>query len=987
MPVATRRSQAAGVSRKVPMRRTRSARNAASDKWEMVAREETDDQDADVDAHAHADLGGADDDLNDALQPLRDMADRVGSEVEAFAEQLDMFIENLRADTSQTYHLVVELVGQFKDIAREAADRLECDHRRERAQQLRTDWSEQNPDVFNGRSQKDALLTSTSLRLGGSISEAKREQVALQRQWQQEADIWDLFNIILNVHHNPQKLSQSRAQNPPASDAVHRYTTEQQIWDRFLLTNHLAHERSLVKTWLEQTAEHQASDMNGIVEELEAKAGRGKGLWHHGWMHTREQIKHEKRMRAWPAPDADPLPQLRSTDKAELLVTSLDPDAATRQDRVLEKPDALFEQAMWIACWEMLRRGKSWEEVSQWCQERHEGWRAIALGKGFDPSQLRSSAALRKIAYSASKSKVSSSYEAAVYGFLGGNIQAMQKVCRSMDDHLHAHYSAALVGQFDQFLAANYPDRARKDPVLDEASEDPERAIYDLLARLRSQPSTKDESVQPMKLIESYVITNDVGSMIHTLGFALSWTDQHSGRQEKMIAHLEPFWENASQNEPEEAIGLNPHTLRIAAHMGILLDILSPQDLQGDEAIAKMNVVVAYIQTLRAAGKRDLIPVYASRLSMGAYVMVMSHVLEDITEPKEQDETLQLLRQYDLDVVFILNEQLGYVLDKLLTKNLKSEKPVNMLKPSDDAKHPGQRISEEFLADEHPEEDSKVLASLKWFDIVEGLWERTFYSLSLALRKALISGRIVLAIKIINTYPYDDIAIRKSYQEIGKSYNPMDDEQAPSAEAAPHHERMRKESRCYYELSLLVQAINALGYWRTQEAEYIEKHPRLTGASPDLKAAKEAVTEAMDPVLNGMLLLVEDSADAGEKTDEKADCTQIRQWYVPELVIAYNTVLHSAGYLISRDNLIDSMDLSVTIADDKNRLSEVCVQAGRMRELVASFASTSKAMLILKAEGKKWTSRKMKGREGKDLGIWEIGSQVAVRPSRTLSLS
>ncbi|EME88274.1 uncharacterized protein MYCFIDRAFT_55271 [Pseudocercospora fijiensis CIRAD86] len=967
----------------------------------MVPREEPDDHDANIEGDIDADtdagsheaprasriFGGANGNLDDAVQPLREMADRVGSEVEAFAERLDMFIESLCTGTSQTYDLVVELVGQFKEIAREAALKLESDYRRERAQQLRKEWNEQNPDVSYSRSQNDALATSTSLKLGGSMSEAKREQVAIQRQWQQEADIWDLFHIILDVHHNPQRSSQFRQQNPSTSDAVHRYTTEKQLWDRFLLTDDLAHERSLVKTWLEQSAEHQASDLNGIVEELEAKAGRGKGLWHHGWMHTREHIKHEKRMRAWPAPDADPLPQLRSTDKAELLVTSLDPDAATRQDRVLEKPDAHFEQAMWIACWEMLRRGKSWEEVSQWCEERHESWRAIALGKGFDQSQLRSSATFRKIAYAASKSKVSNSYEAAVYGLLGGNIHATQKVCRSMDDHLHAHYSAALVRQFDKFLAVNHPNRGRNDPLPDGTLEDQDLAIYDLLARLRSEASTKDESVQPMKIIESYVIANDVGSMIHTLGFALSLTDQQSGRREKMIAHLEPFWENASQNEPEEAIGLNPHTLRIAAHMGILLDILAPQDLQGDEAIAKMNVIVAYIQTLRAAGKRDLIPVYASRLSMGAYVMVMSHVLEDITTPREQDETLKLLRQYNLDVVFILNEQLGYVLDKLLTKNLKAEKPVNMLKPSDDAKHPGQHISEEFLADEHPEEDSKVIASLKWFDIVEGLWERTFYSLSLALRKALISGRIALAIKIINTYPYEDIAVRKSYQEIGKSYNPMDDEQAPSAEAASHHIRMRKESRCYYELSLLVQAIKALGSWRTQEAEYIEKHPRLTGASPDLKAAKEAVTEAMDPVLNGLLLLGDSFADADEKADEKADCAQIRQWYVPELVIAYNTVLHSAGYLISRDNLIDSMDLSVTVADEKNLLSEVCVQAGRMRELVASFASTSKAMLVLKAEGKKWTSRKMKGREGKDLGIWEIGSQVAVRPSRTLSLS
>lgn len=215
----------------------------------------------------------------------------------------------------------------------------------------------------------------------------------------------------------------------------------------------------------------------------------------------------------------------------------------------------------------------------------------------------------------------------------------------------------------------------------------------------------------------------------------------------------------------------------------------------------------------------------------------------------------------------------------------------------------------------------------------------------------------------------------------------MDADQAAFADDTAQLGSLRKQSRTYYELSQLVEAIQCLFIWRTQEAEYLEKHPRLSGASPDLKNAKEAVTDAMEPILTRSLLLGDDYAS----TDEKSDCARIREWYIPELIIAYNTVLHSAGHLISRDNLIDSMDLSVLIADDQNHLSEVFVQARRMREIVASFAATSKAMLRLKAEGKKWTSRKQKGREGKDLGIWEIAPQQnesrLARRGQTVALS
>ena len=58
----------------------------------------------------------------------------------------------------------------------------------------------------------------------------------------------------------------------------------------------------------------------------------------------------------------------------------------------------------------------------------------------------------------------------------------------------------------------------------------------------------------------------------------------------------------------------------------------------------------------------------------------------------------------------------------------------------------------------------------------------------------------------------------------------MDMDQAPSGDEAAQWELLRKQSRTYYELSLLVHAISTLEYWRSQEAEYIEKHPRLTGA-------------------------------------------------------------------------------------------------------------------------------------------------------------
>lgn len=173
-------------------------------------------------------------------------------------------------------------------------------------------------------------------------------------------------------------------------------------------------------------------------------------------------------------------------------------------------------------------------------------------------------------------------------------------------------------------------------------------------------------------------------------------------------------------------------------------------------------------------------------------------------------------------------------------------------------------------------------------------------------------------------------------------------------------------SRSFYDLSQIVEAIEALCFYRKQESQYTGKAMKLSAAPPTLKEAKEQVDDIVDVILTQSLLALP------QGQDELKDFESIRQNFIPEILIAYNTVLHSAGAAISRENLIQSMDLSVSIANTVD-IVECFQKAGRMRELVKSFAETSKKMLILKAEGKPWRPRK--DREGRDLGLWEIGPQ------------
>lgn len=214
--------------------------------------------------------------------------------------------------------------------------------------------------------------------------------------------------------------------------------------------------------------------------------------------------------------------------------------------------------------------------------------------------------------------------------------------------------------------------------------------------------------------------------------------------------------------------------------------------------------------------------------------------------------------------------------------------------------------------------------------------------------------------------------MQKSYSVFGTTINMTEYDSAPSAIDPEVWKELLEQSKTYQELEYLVRAIASLAQWREVEYEYTRNHQKQfsqSRAPVDLKDAKVAVDEGMEPILDGIL-----GSSASTDAEELADLEKIRVDYIPEVVLAYNTVLHTAGCLISRQNLIESMDLSVKVANEENGLAATFVKAKRMRELVTSFAMTSKAMLVLKDAGREWKPKR--DREGKDLGMWEPTAPV-----------
>jgi nuclear pore complex protein Nup107 len=85
------------------------------------------------------------------------------------------------------------------------------------------------------------------------------------------------------------------------------------------------------------------------------------------------------------------------------------------------------------------------------------------------------------------------------------------------------------------------------------------------------------------------------------------------------------------------------------------------------------------------------------------------------------------------------------------------------------------------------------------------------------------------------------------------------------------------------------------------------------------------------------------SNNTAEGDEELRD---LRQAYLPETVLAYISTLHFAGTGLSRDHLLECMELASIIAESDSDLSKAFAEARRMKELVEVFAACSKALAI-----------------------------------------
>lgn len=136
-----------------------------------------------------------------------------------------------------------------------------------------------------------------------------------------------------------------------------------------------------------------------------------------------------------------------------------------------------------------------------------------------------------------------------------------------------------------------------------------------------------------------------------------------------------------------------------------------------------------------------------------------------------------------------------------------------------------------------------------------------------------------------------------------------------------------------------------------------------------MRTVKKVMQAALNDVRVAMFPLLE--SDFLSRPSDEAEAiplANIRNHYLPECVLAYNSILYFAGHVITRSWLVECMNLAQEVATN-DTLTEAFVASSRMKELVSAFALSSQALLHANEQGSK------KGKKDEGIEIWQVKPQ------------
>ncbi|KAH6575535.1 hypothetical protein BASA62_001874 [Batrachochytrium salamandrivorans] len=422
----------------------------------------------------------------------------------------------------------------------------------------------------------------------------------LSTSWKQEADAWALVRILLSERYGTDEdvdESGNPVQRGPlntlCSDFGHSYEVSKGV-----------REHIIVKQWLESIAPD--------FQPVEVRKGY--------YPHTNVQIRNQKRL------------QGVSTSWAigeDQVVSELDPDAPTRQNRRMAPEDQSYETELLRTIYEYLRRGRL-SDAFHLCAACDQPWRIASLGGGafrddpfvdgfkdFDGEQFHGNEnrmLWKAVCYQIALDENAHPYERAIYGVLSGDVKNALSACHSWEDHIWVRYHAMIEALTSKALCDMPKPFAFDQEIslpLPNVDLEPHTIFTDLSKSEDARISR--EASEPFHIIQAHLILNSLDVLFASLSAQLI---------------------EMEQNLDTPAIAGLPRVLRFSAHLILLLREMGVVEV-AEHSHHVHFLLRKYIEMLMVAGKGDLIAMYIAFLPSEMQVDCYSSFLQDVNEDLE----------------------------------------------------------------------------------------------------------------------------------------------------------------------------------------------------------------------------------------------------------------------------------------------------------------------------------------------------------------
>ena len=800
------------------------------------------------------------DEIHRMLRPLQATADEIGKQVEDFAQSLDRLTGRRTHEQSglkKDCQHILPFAHAYRTIASDTVEHLQRLQGSSRRSALSKHGSSKDD-------RKPRLASKSNAQSKNTTAASNARDTDDLEHWIEEEKTWDLLETMMHLKHPIQDNhflaeSDQNFARPQRSTSISKFCSLKEAWGAFLASDDLAWERRTVLQWLERTAERSGPSIDQVIEDAENDSNRGSGLVAHSWLYTREAIKGHKRLRSWPRalePEDPGLEtSLTNVQKTQALVTQLDPDAMTRQVRTLEVQDLHYERAMWTACWEMVRRGKSWDFISNWCEERGEHWRATAIRPALHLCQSRSSeredwkshGVWRRVCAIAARDGGVDAYERAVNGTLGGYLSSTQVACKTWADHIFVHYKAFLDDSFDKFASSSIESsdtlEDKEEGRLLQASMLPnQRALSgsQLIEKLKLSEATRKEASDPFKLLQGSLIAGTFHDFVYKQGVRLC-QQANLGAKSKLL----PVIDDPAIDKDMASIDLGDfNLLRIVTHIIFIYQEMDHDFGEGDRRSAMESFIVAYVDFLSKAGKQQLLPLYAARLSHERSVICLARQLPLVRETKERENLMRLMNRTGIDVHGVLKAQLRLIIEDTPPDEAYQTRfpELRILTPTKANAVRMPSIEAGFNSCEITEDHMDLVCGLEWYKILKGYWHHTM-ALGVMIYKHFLRCHAISAASLLSEkVPFSDISICKTPAILGDAidlsqYHPdpkLDKFLADSKQTFPNdallssqgledtswrpsevnsQEILLRQSRSFRDLENLFVAIRAIESW------------------------------------------------------------------------------------------------------------------------------------------------------------------------------